>query len=250
MEVDSIYSNFAYVYDKLTYDINYTKWTNYIEKIFKLHELKPSLVLDLGCGTGSFCIEMSKKGYDMIGIDSSEDMLSCASEKSVDAKNILYIKQDMTDFELYGTVDVVVCLLDSINYILYKNDLKRLLKRVHNYLNPGGLFIFDINTPYKFQNILKGNVFYDISDEITYIWQNYYDAKKKICEFDLTFFIKESDIYNRYDEIHYERCYAIDEISQIIEKSGLDLLKKYDDLRFCPPYQKSERVFFVCRKNT
>ncbi|NLD49455.1 MAG: class I SAM-dependent methyltransferase, partial [Clostridiaceae bacterium] len=184
-----MYSGFAYIYDKLMYDIDYKKWAGYIEDIFKENGIKPSLVLDLGCGTGSFCLEMASRGYDMIGIDSSEDMLGCAAQKSAGVKNILYLKQDMTNFELYGTVDCIVCLLDSINYVLYKKDLKRLLKLVHNYLNHGGLFIFDINTPYKFENVFMENVYYDISDEITYIWQNNFDKRKRICEFDLTFFI-------------------------------------------------------------
>ena len=230
------------------YDIDYSQWADYIEKIFKKSGLKPSLILDLGCGTGSFCIEMAKRGYDMIGIDSSPDMLSCAIEKSSGSNSILFVNQDMTSFELYGTVDVIVCLLDSVNYILHKKDMKRLLSSVKNYLNPGGLFIFDINTPYKFENILKGNVFYDVSEEITYIWQNNFDKKRKICEFDLTFFIKDSENYIKYDELHYERCYEIEEIMEIINNSGLNLLKIYDGLKFRSPTPTSQRVFFVCSK--
>lgn len=233
----------------MTYDIDYKKWADYIENIFKVNGIKPSLVLDLGCGTGSLCLEMAYRGYDMIGIDSSEDMLDCAAKKSAGMKNILYLRQDMTDFELYGTVDSIVCLLDSINYILYKKDFMRLLKRVRNYLNPGGLFIFDINTPYKFEKVLNENVFYEISDEITYIWQNNFDKRKRICEFDLTFFVREKDFYKKYDEVHYERCYEIDEIAGMLKKSEIKLLKIYDELILKPPKKESERVFFVCRKD-
>jgi len=245
--VVNIYSNLAYVYDKLMYDVNYKEWADYIEKIFEVNNIKPSLVLDLGCGTGSFCLEMDKRGYDMIGIDSSVDMLSCAKDKSID-RDILYLNQDMTDFELYGTVDAIVCLMDSINYLIYKKDIKKVLALVKNYLNPGGLFIFDINTPYKFKNIFKDNVFYDVSEDITYIWQNSFDAKKGLCEFDLTIFVKDGDSYKRYDEIHYERCYEIEDLKRMVIGSGLELLNVYDSLKLSSPSKNSQRVFFVCRK--
>lgn len=246
MGVENIYRDFAYIYDKLMYDVDYKEWADYIEKIFQEYEVKPSLIADLGCGTGNFCVEMDKKGYEMIGIDSSLDMLNCAKKKS-EGRNILYLNQDMTDFELYGTVDAIVSLMDSINYLTYIKDIKKLLKLVKNYLNPGGLFIFDINTPYKFKNILKDNVFYDVSDEITYVWQNNFDSKRKICEFDITFFVKEGQYYNRYDEVHYERCYEIEELKKVIVSSGMTLVNVYDSMTLNRPLPKSERVFFACK---
>lgn len=250
MEVEPIYSNFAYIYDKLMYDIDYSKWADYIEEIFKINNFKPSLVLDLGCGTGNFCIEMARRGYEMIGIDMSLDMLNCAKAKSEEkGLNVLYLNQDMTNFELFGTVDVIVCLMDSLNYILYKKDIKRMFKLVKNYLNPDGIFIFDINTPYKFENVLGENVFYDISDEATYIWQNYYNKKSKVCEFELTFFIKQDEGYKKFDEIHYERSYDSSELKDLISISGLKLLNIYDNLKLSKPSQKSQRNFFVCGAN-
>ena len=242
------YSDFAYVYDKLMYDVDYKKWADFIESIFKKYKQNPSLVLDLACGTGSFTIEMAKRGYDMIGIDISVDMLNCAKEKSSHYENILYLNQDMVNFELYGTVDAIVLLMDSLNYILYKKDVKKLFKNVHNYLNPGGLYIFDINTPYKFKNIFKNNVFYDVSDEITYIWQNSFDSKRNICEFDLTIFTKENGMYKRMDEIHLERCYEINDLKKMVNESGLRLLNIYDDLKFAKAPSNAQRVFFVCER--
>lgn len=242
------YSDFAYVYDKLMYDVDYKKWADFIESIFKRYKQNPSLILDLACGTGSFTIEMAKRGYDMIGIDISIDMLNCAKEKSAGLENILYLNQDMINFELYGTVDAIVLLMDSLNYILYKKDIKKLLKNVHNYLNPGGLFIFDINTPFKFKNILKNNVFYDVSDEIAYIWQNFFDSKTNICEFDLTIFTKENGMYKRVDEVHLERCYEINDLKNMVNERGLKLLNIYDELKLSKASSIAQRVFFVCKK--
>lgn len=249
MGVDEIYSEFAYIYDTLIRDVKYNKWADYIEEIFRKNGLNPELILDLGCGTGNFTIEMAKRGYELIGVDISTDMLSCASEKSrKEGLDILYINQDMTEFELYGTVDTIVCLMDSINYITDKQALKRMFKLVNNYLNPEGIFIFDINSSYKFENILDGNVFYSVEDEITYIWENNYDRESGICEFDLTFFIGDGENYKRHDELHYERSYCVDELKEIIDASGMELKEVYGCLDFKPPVPESERIFFISRK--
>jgi hypothetical protein len=139
--------------------------------------------------------------------------------------------------------------MDSINYITSKRDLKRLLGLVKNYLNPGGLFIFDINTCYKLENILGNEVFYDIAEDITYIWQNSFDKKKKLCRFDLTFFVKDKDGYRRYDEVHTERGYSLGELKELIKASGLEFISVCDELRFSKPTAKSQRVFFVCKRS-
>ncbi len=248
--LEVIYSDFAYLYDKLMYDVDYSKWADFIEEILKKNRLNPGLLLDLGCGTGSLTIEMSKRGYDMIGLDISEDMLSCAKEKSVgEGLNILYLNQSMTEFELYGTVDVVLCLMDSINYILEDEELYSVFRLVNNYLNPGGLFIFDINSRYKFENTLANNIFYEVGEEITYIWENNYDRNDKICEFDLTFFVKDEGCYQRHDEIHVERSFETGEILEALEKSGLVVKAMYDELSMKKPKEDSERIFFVVSKD-
>lgn len=250
LEVLGIYSDFAYIYDKLMYDIDYKKWADYIEDIFRKNNVKPSLVLDLGCGTGNMCIEMAARGYDMIGADISVDMLSCARKKSLDAgHDILYLNQDITDFELYGTVDAIVCLMDTVNYITGKKDLRKMFKLVNNYLNPGGLFIFDINSEYKLKELLGNNVFYEIDDDITYIWENKFDKAKKICRFDLTFFIKNSEgSFERHDEVHYERAYNVNELKELIADSKMDLVGTYNNLTLMKPTKKSNKIFFVCKK--
>lgn len=245
-----MYTNFAYIYDALMYDIEYSKWADYVEEIFKLNGLSPELVVDLGCGTGNFTMELVQRGYDTIGIDISADMLSCAKDKSAgEGRDILYLNQDMAHFELYGTVDAIVSLMDSVNYITSVNDLKSMLRLVRNYLNPGGLFIFDVNTEYKLEYILGNNVFYDIDDSASYIWKNSYSRKEKICEFDLTFFVKEGQYYKKYDEVHYERAYSTEELKALIREAGLEIAAVYDELKLSEPKAKSERIFFVCRKS-
>ena len=246
-EVSKVYNRFAYVYDKLINDIDYNKWAEYYFKIFSRYGLKPKLGLDLGCGTGNMTLELSKRGIDMTGIDISEDMLMVAREKS-ENQNILYLNQDMTEFELYGTVDFIVSGLDCLNYITDKRDLLKVMKLVNNYLDPGGLFIFDINTRYKMENIYGDNTFILENDEVFCSWQNEYDKKRGTCDFYLTFFCKGEKGYERFDEVHTERAYDIDEICAIIEKSGMRLLKVYDALSFDAPKKNSERVFFVVQE--
>lgn len=244
-----MYENFAYIYDNLMYDIEYDKWADYVEEIFKKYDAKPEMVLDLGCGTGSLCIELAHRGYDMTGVDLSEDMLSCARDKAIgEDVDILFLNQDMREFELYGTVDTILCMMDSLNYVTSLEGVIQTLKLVKNYLNPGGLFIFDINTAYKFEEILDGNVFYDVEDEVSYIWQNEYFDDSKICGFDITFFVREGELYRRYDEYHEERAYSFVELQKAIKEAGLTYLDSFNEFSFERPHDKSERVFFVCRK--
>lgn len=245
----AIYRDFAFVYDKLMRDVNYSQWADYVTALFEQNGSKPAMIADLGCGTGSFCLEMAKRGYEMIGIDQSVEMLSCAKQKALEAgADIFWLNQDMSSFELYGTVDAITCLMDSVNYVTYKKDLRRLFKLVNNYLNPGGLFIFDINSAYKFENILSTNVFTETDQEISYIWQNSYDKSKKICRFDLSFFALEGECYRRFDEVHYERCYETRELSDMINAEGLEVCAVYGAFHFKKPSAKCDRLFFVCKK--
>ncbi len=244
-----LYGDFAFYYDRLMRDVDYMQWADYIVEIIKRNGLEAELIADLGCGTGSFCLNMAAKGYEMIGIDQSAEMLSCARQKAIEAEaDILFLNQDMASFELYGTVDVITSLMDSVNYVTYKSDLKRLFKLVKNYLNPGGLFIFDINSSYKFENILSSNVFYETDEDVSYIWQNNYDRSKKICRFDLSFFVKEEELYRRFDEVHYERCYTRSELEDMLGSAGLSVKSIYGGFGFGKPFDKCERLFFVCVK--
>lgn len=246
-----MYSDFAYVYDLLMQDVNYAQWVDYLEELFgKFGTDKPVLVLDMACGTGSLTLEMAKRGYDMIGIDMSPDMLSCAMEKSAECGLFpLWVCQDMRDFELYGTMDAILCTMDSLNYIGNASDMERVFKLVRNYLNPGGLFIFDMNTPYKLQHVLGNNLFYEIRDDITYLWRCEYLPEDKKCVFDLTFFVKEAEgLYRRLEEEQQQRAWSVDEIGLLLTQSGLEVLAVYEAFSQLPPTEQTERVFYIVRR--
>lgn len=242
-----MYNDFAYVYDRLINDVDYKEWADYYFKIFQRYGLNPKLGLDLGCGTGNLTLELANRGIEMTGVDLSEDMLMVAREKS-EGLDILYLNQDMTEFELYGTVDFVVSSLDCVNYITDKRDLLKVMKLVNNYLDPGGLFIFDINTRYKLESIIGDNTFILENDDCFCSWQNEYDKKRKLSDFYLTFFLKDGEEYTRFDEQHTQRAYEIEEIKALIESSGMRLLKVYHDRSFENPKKNSERVFFVVQE--
>lgn len=242
-----MYNDFAYIYDKLINDVDYKEWADYYFKIFQRYGLSPKLGLDLGCGTGNLTVELANRGVEMTGVDLSEDMLMVAREKS-EGMDILYLHQDMTEFELYGTVDFIVSSLDCINYITDKRDLQRVMKLANNYLEPGGLFIFDINTRYKLENVIGDNTFILEDDDCFCSWQNEYDKRRKLSDFYLTFFMKDGENYTRFDEHHTERAYEIEEIKSLIESSGMRLLKVYHNLSFENPKKNSERVFFVAQE--
>ncbi len=243
------YSIFASIYDTLMQDVPYNTWANNIKKIWTKYNLTPSLVLDLACGTGTITNILAKDGYEMIGIDLSYDMLIEANAKK--ESNILFLNQDMCQFELYGTVDSIICLCDSINYILEEEKLLQVFKLANNYLNPKGLFIFDINTEYKFSNILANNTFGGNFDGVSYIWENYYDRENKINEYLTSFFIldEDYDLYEKFEEVHKEKAYTIDTIRSLIKKSGLTLVNIFDENLFEAPKEDSERLYFVCMEN-
>ena len=250
------YDSIASVYDNINSEIDYSAWADFIEESFKKYlPAKPELVLDLACGTGSMTLELHTRGYDMIGADMSEDMLSQAYEKAYDKEisGVLFLKQDMRCFELYGTVGAVVCCLDSVNYLTADGDLDKCFACVHNYLDPDGLFIFDVNTPYKFQHIY-GNQHYIFEDNDSYGniaycgWQNDYDPQTKLCNFYLSVFTEEENgSYSRSDEVQTERCYTKEELTSSLEKCGFELIGFFADYQFSNPDDNCERWYVIAR---
>ncbi len=244
-----MYNDFAEVYDKLQ-DADYEKFADYYEKIFQRYGKAPKLVLDLACGTGNITIPMAKRGYDMIGIDLSCEMLNIAREKAYDEEqSILFLNQDMTEFELYGTVDAIVCALDGLNYITDNELLEKVFLLAENYLNPGGIMIFDINSEYKLSHVLGDNTFVNEEQGIYYVWRNNYSPDTKICEFELNFFEEQEDgTYLRFDEFQEERAYSIGEIEGAVKKTKLNVEGFFRPFSFEAVTKTDERIFAVVTK--
>ncbi len=245
------YDAIAGVYDRLNAEIDYEKWADFFERCFSEHmDARPELVLDLACGTGRMTRVLAARGYDMIGVDGSAAMLSEAY--AAGGEGILYLLQDMRSFELYGTVGAAVCCLDSINYLLEERDVKKVFSLVHNYLDPDGLFLFDVNTPYKFENIY-GNEAYILEDcgergEIYCGWQNEYDKESGICDFYLSLFEETEDgTYCRSDEHQRERCYSFEALSSLLLECGFELIGRYSDLDGGAPAADTERWYIAAR---
>lgn len=237
------YGKFSKVYDKLMQDVPYGTIADLIEKEVKEQGVDNKLVLDLACGTGTLTGLLKEKGFDMIGADLSLEMLYVAKEKHPD---ILFLNQSMDDFELYGTVGAVCCCLDSINYLTEDGALDRVFHLCNNYLEPGGLLLFDINSEYKFLHVLKDNTFTYDDEEIFYTWENFYMEEDRLCDFYLTFFVKEGELYQRFDETHTERCYTKEEVCNALERNGFSVKKILDGFSNTPFHAESERLFFVC----
>lgn len=247
------YETFAQVYDMFMSDVPYDNWVDYIKKIWERFGLEPKLVLDLACGTGNISARLANMGYEVIGVDLSEDMLDEAAAKNAelapDAKPVMYLNQDMRAFELYGTVDCVLCLCDSINYITDEAELLTVFRLVNNYLDRGGLFVFDINTLHKFKNILADNSYGQTTETAAYTWENYFDEEENINEFYTNFFIEnDGGTYDRYEEYHYEKAYTAEKIISLLEKAGLRFEGVFHDNSFDAPKEDSERIYFVARE--
>lgn len=244
------YSGFAKVYDLFMDNIPYREWTDYVIELLKEEGIKDGILLDLGCGTGSVTQLLAKAGYDMIGIDNSVEMLDIAIEKRDESGlDILYLLQDMREFELYGTVKGVVSICDSMNYILEDEDLLEVFRLVHNYLDNEGIFIFDMNTMYKYEEILADNTFAEDREESSFIWENYYDEEDEINQYDLSLFVAEEDgRYRKYEETHLQRAYDQKRVEELIRESGLELLHVYDAFTRELPAEDSQRIYFVCRR--
>lgn len=226
-------------------DFDYKKWYEYIEEIFKRYN-KPQKILEMACGTGNFSYFLAKEGYDVTAFDLSEEMLSIAYNKLIDFKNIKLLQQDMRYFSINDKYDSIIAICDSINYITDSSELLNTFKNVYNHLNKDGLFIFDINSYYKLKNIIGNNTFTEDRDDVFYVWQNYYDDEKNICEFYLTFFKSEDGVnFSRIDEVHMEKAYKIEQITDLLNKAGFENVDYFDAFTFNPVNKESERINFI-----
>lgn len=248
--MSNTYTCFSAFYDLFMDNIDYAQWGEYLISLLKEYDIYSGLVLELGCGTGNMTEFLAAKGYDMIGLDNSCDMLDIATEKKfLSGHNILYLNQDMREFELYGTVAAVVSICDSINYITEYEELVNVFKLVNNYLDPKGLFIFDINMEAKFKAI-DNDIIAENREEASFIWENTYYEAEHINEYELTIFSRCNDgKYEKLTETHYERAYSLEEIKAALAEAGMTFVVSYNAFNRQPPDKNSERIYIIAREN-
>ena len=244
------YEYLAGCYDRFTADVDYTAWADYLEKHFSRSKLPIHTVLDLACGTGSLTCELARRGYEMIGSDLSEEMLALAAEKARDVDGIppIFLHQAMEDLDLYGTIDACVCCLDRVNYVTRPKLLARAFQRVHTFLMPGGLFLFDINTPDKLRG-LDGQLFMDEDEDTCCIWRADYSPRRRICTYGMDLFFREDgDLWRRMEEVHEEYAYEPDELERMLRQAGFRHIRQYGERKMRAPKPGEQRIFFTARK--
>lgn len=257
------YTGFAEVYDTFMDNVPYEEWSEYLTGLLKEYGVKEGLVLELGCGTGSITRRLFERGYDMIGIDLSEDMLEIAREKDREAgysfDDILYLNQDMREFELFGTVAAVISICDSMNYITKPEELVEVFRLVNNYLDPQGIFIFDMNTIHKYRDILGETTIAENREDCSFIWENYYHKEEAINQYDITIYKKTeleledeemetTPLYERLEETHYQRAYELEEIKALLMEAGMEYVTAYDAMTRNAPTKESDRIYIVARE--
>ncbi len=243
------YGVFSLYYDSLTGDVNYESSADFLCRVFEKYDRLPTLLLDVGCGTGGFSLCFAQKGIEVIGADPSVSMLEIAQQKAKEkGLDILFLNQSGQELDLYGTVDGAVACLDTVNHVTEKRELIKFFKKVSLFLEKDRLFVFDANTIYKHQAVLGDNCFVFEKENLYCVWQNFYDKKRKITDICLDFFINESESYIREHEEFCERAYSDNELIKMLTKSGFKVLDILGENSFSKPKKNEERQIFVCRK--
>lgn len=245
------YNDFALVYDTLTSNVDYPKRAAYYDRMIAAFGGRKGILLDLACGTGSLSFEFAKMGYDVIGIDGSEEMLSVAVEKKLDGdyRSVILLCQEMQELDLYGTTDATICALDSLNHLTNPADLQETLRRVSLFTSPGGLFLFDVNTPYKHREVLGDNTYFYDEPGVYCVWQNTI-VEPDVVQIDLDLFIETEDgLYQRTAEQFRERAYPDEMLRAMLKQAGLTVIAVYDEDSTNPPRETSERLVYITRKD-
>lgn len=272
------YTDFAQVYDEFMDETPYEAWCEFLMEMLNKYGLgswdvdggsepgeevpsdeqeiqnlrqERNTILDLGCGTGTLTELLARKGYDMIGVDNAQEMLQIAIKKREQSGlDILYLLQDMREFELYGTVGAVVSVCDSMNYLLEEEDVLQTFRLVRNYLYPGGILIFDFNTVYKYADVIGDATIAENRDDCSFIWENYYHEAEEINEYDLTIFVRGEgeELFHRFQETHYQRGYRLEQMCRLVREVGLSILETLDADTHGAVTQESERIYVVAKK--
>ena len=260
-----VYTDFAGVYDTFMDDTPYQEWADFLAQLIEKYGIsKPvrdkeqgildserNLVLDLGCGTGTLTELLYQKGYDMIGVDLSQEMLNIALEKKEKSgSEILYLCQDMRELDLFSTVGTVISVCDSVNYLLENDEVEETFGLVNNYLYPGGIFLFDFNTVYKYEQVIGDTTIAENRDDCSFIWENYYHEEDRVNEYDLTIFVKEKkeELFRRFTETHFQRGYTLEEMKGFVERAGMEFVLALDADTHKAPIETSERIYVIARE--
>lgn len=248
----SSYTYLAECYDDFTQDVRYTQWADYLTNLFEKFGDSDGVhqILDLACGTGSLSVILAERGFEVIGTDASEDMLSEAQMKAWECKGTppMFLHQRMEELDLYGTVDAAVCCLDSLNYLTDYELVMRTFSRLRFFVRPGGLVIFDVNTEAKFRQ-LDGNTFLRENDDYFCAWTAEYEPDSRICNFYYDIFkFAEDDLWERSGEEHKERAHSHDEIISALSSVDFDLIATFGELSENPPAEDEQRIFYVVRR--
>ena len=241
------YTSLAGGYDSLTEDVQYEKRAAFLQKLLAKSTIPVHTVLDLACGTGTMTCLLAEAGYEMIGVDLSEDMLSEAAGKTVSPGKIppIYLQQSMEELDLYGTVEAAVCCLDSINYLTDARALKRALQRLHLFVAPGGVFLFDVNTPCKLRS-LDGQVFLDEREDLYCVWRADFDRRSRICTSGMDIFERQGTLWRRSLEEHREKAWEVEELKRFLTEAGFGRIRVWGDCRLRAPRQDEQRIYFSC----
>ncbi|TCS83780.1 class I SAM-dependent DNA methyltransferase [Tepidibacillus fermentans] len=246
-----MYNRFAYIYDVLMKDAPYEEWIRFTEEIIDQYQINPNQIIDLGCGTGSIAIPLAKKGYQMIGIDLSEEMLSIAYDKMMDQHlQFPLLQQDMRELELQNQAELIIRYCDSLNYLIGLDYLRQTFVRVNQHLKKKGFFVFDLHSPYKLTHIFANQTFAWNEDDISVIWETTVDLEQLIVEHELTFFVEQDDeCYQKFEETHVQQTYPIEKVKQLLEETGFELLTTYGDFQLEPVRDTTERIFYIAQKH-
>ncbi len=244
----SIYEGFASVYDIMQSDVDYDKWAKALSEISKAHVRQPRTVLELACGTGTLAIELSKQGFICEGVDISEEMLAIANHKAIESvQRIRFLCQDIQAFNTGKKYDVIFSMCDGFNYLTEDGGMVNAFKAVHKHLNDDGIFIFDLSSKYKLSQIIGNNTFAETFEDTSYIWENEFDEIENLLHFTLTLFVKDGELYERFEEYHTQRAYAYGEVLNLI-LPFFEVLKTVDGDTFEAVTQTSQRLCFICKK--
>lgn len=241
----SSYQQLAGAYDELTWDVGYEKRADFLEKLFRRSRIPVHTVLDLACGTGSMTWLLAGRGYELIAVDGSQEMLAAAREKNAPAEvPPLFLHQSMPRLDLYGTVDAAVCCLDSLNYLTNPRDVQRTLRRLHLFVAPGGMLVFDVNTVAKL-SALDGQVFLDETEDTLCLWRTEYS--RGLCSYYMDlFFRREDGAWDRQAELHRQRAYTVEQLTGWLTEAGFGDIRVYGDMRLRRPREDEQRIYISC----